>query len=121
MELKVNIVTITKCTPKGKEPYTRIDYIATEKPCKSDKVKGFIVSFAFLPADAFEKLDKDLINGGKAYCKQTNEILSYLDVLVDGEFILEQKDITLKWKGSRNQRVIDVPFYLKTSEIKTID
>lgn len=62
MELKVNIVTITKCTPKGKEPYTRIDYIATEKPCKSDKVKGFIVSFAFLPADAFEKLDKDLIN-----------------------------------------------------------
>lgn len=66
-------------------------------------------------------LDKDLINGGKAYCKQTDEILSYLDVLVDGEFILEQKDITLKWKGSQNQRVIDIPFYLKTSEIKTID
>lgn len=62
MELKVNIVTITKCTPKGKEPYTRIDYIATDKPCKSDKVKGFIVSFAFLNASAFEKLNEKLIN-----------------------------------------------------------
>ena len=36
------------------------------------------------------------------------EIMKYIDVVVDGPFIAEQKDITLKWRGSRNQRVIDV-------------
>ncbi|WP_300391001.1 4Fe-4S cluster-binding domain-containing protein [Fusobacterium sp.] len=34
--------------------------------------------------------------------------MSLCDVLVDGRFILEQKDLNQKWKGSRNQRVIDV-------------
>ena len=34
------------------------------------------------------------------------EILDYVDVLVDGPFIEEQKDISLKWKGSANQNVI---------------
>ena len=36
------------------------------------------------------------------------EIISYVDVLVDGKFIYEQLDTTLLWKGSANQRVIDV-------------
>lgn len=36
------------------------------------------------------------------------EIISNVDVLVDGEYIDEQRDITLKWRGSSNQRVIDI-------------
>ena len=36
------------------------------------------------------------------------EIISNVNVLVDGEYIDEQKDLTLKWRGSKNQRVIDV-------------
>ena len=36
------------------------------------------------------------------------EIISNVDVLIDGEYIDEQRDITLKWRGSSNQRVIDV-------------
>lgn len=36
------------------------------------------------------------------------EIISNVDVLVDGEYIDEQKDLLLKWRGSSNQRVIDV-------------
>lgn len=39
--------------------------------------------------------------------------MQYIDVLVDGEFIVEEKDTTLRWKGSRNQRVIDVQESLK--------
>lgn len=39
---------------------------------------------------------------------QRKEIIKLADVLVDGEYIDEQKDLTLKWRGSKNQRVIDV-------------
>lgn len=39
--------------------------------------------------------------------KNLRNILFSLDILVDGPFIQEQKDITLKWRGSTNQRVID--------------
>ena len=39
---------------------------------------------------------------------QRNEIISNVNVLVDGEYIHEQKDLTLKWRGSKNQHVIDV-------------
>ena len=38
----------------------------------------------------------------------TDEILSLIDVLVDGEFVLEEKDLSLPFRGSRNQRIIDV-------------
>ena len=39
----------------------------------------------------------------------TREILSLIDVLVDGRFHLEERDISLRFRGSRNQRVLDVP------------
>ena len=45
------------------------------------------------------------------------DILQYVDVLVDGEFIEEKKDVSLKWKGSSNQRVIDVQQSLKTGTV----
>lgn len=45
------------------------------------------------------------------------EILSLCDVVVDGRFIEEQKDITLKWRGSRNQRVINVKASLKQNKV----
>ncbi len=52
--------------------------------------------------------DKDLIEGGHKYCEYTDELLSKIDVLVDGPFVAEEKDITLKFRGSRNQRVLDL-------------
>ncbi|MCM3700505.1 anaerobic ribonucleoside-triphosphate reductase activating protein [Paenibacillus macerans] len=36
------------------------------------------------------------------------ELLAYCDVLIDGRFILEQRNLKLKWRGSENQRVLDV-------------
>lgn len=45
------------------------------------------------------------------------EIVQYLDVLVDGEFIVEKKDVNLHWVGSSNQRVIDVQETLKKGKI----
>ena len=38
----------------------------------------------------------------------TQEMLSYIDVLVDGEFIEAEKDLSLEFRGSRNQRIIDL-------------
>ena len=38
--------------------------------------------------------------------RQNDEILKYVDVLVDGPFLLEQKDISLPFRGSRNQRIL---------------
>lgn len=45
------------------------------------------------------------------------ELLSVCDVLVDGRFILEQRDMTLSYKGSRNQRIIDVQQSLQCGNI----
>ena len=40
-------------------------------------------------------------------------MMQYIDVLVDGEFMADKKDVKLLWKGSSNQRVIDVQKSLK--------
>lgn len=45
------------------------------------------------------------------------EILNYIDVVVDGKFVEELKDVKLHWKGSSNQRVIDVKKTLSSGEI----
>lgn len=44
-------------------------------------------------------------------------ILKYIDVLVDGPFIEELKDLSLKWRGSSNQRLIDVQESLKQNKV----
>ena len=49
--------------------------------------------------------------------KITKDILELIDVLVDGPFIEEQKDITLLFRGSSNQRLIDVPKSMKAGEV----
>lgn len=48
---------------------------------------------------------------------QNMEVVRYLDVLVDGEFEVDKKDNQLHWKGSANQRVINVPETLKRGEV----
>lgn len=50
--------------------------------------------------------DVDLVEGGKVFTNVTKEMLSYVDVLVDGEFIEAEKDLSLEFRGSRNQRIV---------------
>ena len=52
--------------------------------------------------------DEDLIAGGKAYCEVTDKILDQCDVMVDGEFVESLKDISLKFRGSSNQRILNI-------------
>lgn len=60
--------------------------------------------------------DKDLLGESRARCEVTDEMLSYIDVLVDGKFVEKLKNIRLKFRGSENQRIIDVQKSLKTGK-----
>lgn len=58
--------------------------------------------------------DRDILSGRLG---DLGEYLSYLDVLVDGPFIEDQKDLSLRFRGSRNQRLIDVAKSLAKGEV----
>ena len=62
-------------------------------------------------------LDDELLKPSSARCEVTDEMLSYIDVLVDGEFVLEKKNIMLKFRGSENQRIIDIKKSLDMGEV----
>ena len=53
-------------------------------------------------------LDMLLTEGSHPRCGHTDEMLSLIDVLVDGPFVQAEKDISLQFRGSRNQRIIDL-------------
>ena len=60
--------------------------------------------------------ETDLTEGGKKHTKVTDRMLACLDVLVDGPFILAQKNIMLQFRGSSNQRILDIPKTLESGE-----
>lgn len=61
--------------------------------------------------------DKDILAGRLGPWEITRELVGYLDVLVDGPFVEEKKDLSLRFRGSSNQRLIDVPKSLEAGEI----
>ncbi len=61
--------------------------------------------------------DRDILSGKLGDWAITKEYLSYLDVLVDGPFIEEKKNLSLRFRGSENQRLIDVPKSLETGTV----
>lgn len=61
--------------------------------------------------------DKDILSGRLGPWEITKEFLSYLDVLVDGPFVEAKKNLSLRFRGSENQRLIDVPASLQSGEV----
>ena len=56
---------------------------------------------------------EELRQNSRARCEATDEMLSLIDVLVDGPFVEAQKDLNLRFRGSANQRILNVPASLK--------
>lgn len=61
----------------------------------------------------FEQIYADMFAG----IPETGRLLSLIDVLVDGRFVESKKDITLRFRGSSNQRIIDLPRSLDRGEV----
>ena len=84
----------------------------------------------FAQAEGFTRLAKILKEAGREVASYTGytfeqlfngtaeqrELLENLDVLIDGPFLLEQKSLEISFRGSRNQRILDVPKSLASGE-----
>ena len=65
-------------------------------------------------------LETELLRESPWRCECTDEMLSLIDVLVDGRFILARRNISLAFRGSDNQRIIDLKQTLQTGEMITL-
>ena len=109
-------VEIVKSSPlcrgvtfSGGEPFAQAEGFA--EIAKALKGKGYEV--ASYSGYTFEEL-LDGTDGQK-------ELLHCLDVLIDGPFLLREKSLEIAFRGSRNQRIINVPESLKAGKVVTID
>ena len=62
-------------------------------------------------------LETDLLKPSRARSEYTDEMLKNIDTMVDGEFMENLKNLMLKFRGSSNQRIINVPETLKSNEV----
>ena len=62
-------------------------------------------------------LDRDLVENGRKYTEATEELLSYIDILVDGPFMEDRKNLKIQFRGSENQRIIDMNESRRLGEI----
>lgn len=91
-------------TLSGGDPFYQVDACTLiAKHCKEKKLNVWCYT-GFL----YEDLIKDT---------KMLELLKYIDVLVDGPFVLKERSLDLYFKGSSNQRIIDVPNSLKENKI----
>jgi len=61
--------------------------------------------------------EKDILAGKLGPWETTEKLISKIDVLVDGEFHLDEKDLKLRFRGSKNQRVIEVQKSLASDSV----
>ena len=93
------------------EPENQIDLLPFVKKVREEYPSKDIWAFTGYVYDT------DLVEGGRKHCEATDELLSMIDVLVDGPFIAEQRNLMLKFRGSENQRVIDMKKTLEEGRI----
>ena len=65
--------------------------------------------------------DKEILGDMAKKWPETEEMIKYIDILVDGEFVEAEKNLKLRFRGSRNQRIIDVQKSLKSGTVELWD
>ena len=95
-------------TISGGEPFFQVDSLI-ELASKLKEKKYNIICFT---GYTFEQIMAD---------EKMRQALSFIDTLIDGKFVLEQRSIALRFRGSKNQRVIDVQKSLQENEIVLLD
>lgn len=105
-DLKIDYVEISGLSLLGGEPFQNTDgLIPLVKRVRSECPNRTIWAWSGL---TFEEICSN---------EDSFELLKHVDVLIDGRFVLEERDLTLRWAGSRNQRVIDVQESLKQGSV----
>ena len=111
--------------------YMKPDYIKGitllgGEPMERQNQKGLLPLLRMLDAEYPSKdiwcftgydFEKDILGIMMKGWEETKEFISYIDVLVDGEFMIEKKDLGLRFKGSSNQRTILVPESLDSGHV----
>lgn len=92
------------------EPQNQAGIVELLRRIKSELPNKSIWAFS---GYLFEKITSGTLGDWET----TQEFLSYLDVLVDGPFVEERKNLNLRFRGSENQRLIDVPASMQTGKV----
>lgn len=107
------------------KPYIQGLTILGGEPLEPENQQGLLRLLKRVKSDYPEKdiwcytgytLEQALKDGSPCRCDVTDELLSAIDVLVDGRFVEELKDITLKFRGSSNQRIISMKEWRKRTK-----
>ena len=109
------------------KPYIQGLTILGGEPFEPENQRGLIRLLQRVKSDCPEKdiwcytgytLEQALTDGSSCRCEITDAFLSMIDVLLDGKFIEELKDITLEFRGSANQRIINMVEWRKQQKGK---
>lgn len=104
-DLNIDNVNISGLSILGGEPFQNVDgLLSLAKKVKEECMGKDIWIWS---GYTFEEIVSD---------ERKLELLNYCDALIDGKFMIEQRNLKLKWQGSENQRVINVKESLKCGE-----
>lgn len=104
----LNDENVSGLTLLGGEPMQNLELIEIVKKIKSEVLKPIWVYSGY----TFEEIISN---------EKRCELLELCDVLVDGRFVEEEKDLKLKFRGSRNQRIIDIKKSLEARQVELYD
>lgn len=104
-QIKANPL-LSGVTFSGGEPFVQAKTLVP----LAKMIKDAGLELACYTGFVFEQLASDQVKGAR-------ELLNYIDVLIDGKFVLSQRSLDLAFKGSKNQRTINVPLSLKEGKV----
>ncbi len=110
-EIKKNPL-LSGVTLSGGEPFCQADALAELATQVKAMGKNVMIYSGYTLEQLMEKQKQEA---------SILHLLKQTDWLVDGPFILEKKSLELKFRGSSNQRIIDIPHFLQTKEIREVD